>query len=69
VDAEFAYAEQIDSCLNWPLGTAARLARRRQIPHYLLPDGSVRFRLKEIEALVRHVPAQDRAEKTHGGVP
>jgi hypothetical protein len=49
--------EQIDQRLNWPLGTSARLARRGKLPHYLLPDGSIRFDWKEVVALVRHVPA------------
>ena len=60
VDADPAipldYPEQIDRRLNWPLGTAARLARRKRLPHYVLPDGSLRFRWPEVEPLVRHVP-------------
>jgi hypothetical protein len=56
VIGDLVYPEQIDRYLNWPLGTAARLARRQRLPHYLLPAGSVRFRRDEIEPLVRHVP-------------
>jgi hypothetical protein len=56
VSAEFVYPEQIDRNLTWPLGTAAQLARRRQLSHYLLPDGSIRLRWEEVEALVRRVP-------------
>jgi hypothetical protein len=59
---ELVYPEQIDRQLNWPLGTAARLARRKQLPHYLLPDGSIRLCWAEVEALVRHVPLQKRQE-------
>jgi len=55
VDAEFVFPEQIDRLLNWPLGTTARLVRRRQLPHYILPDYSVRLRWAEVEALVRHI--------------
>jgi hypothetical protein len=62
VNAEFVYPEQIDRHLNWPLGTAARLARRRQLPHYLLPDGSIRLRKDEVEALVQRVPLWEQQE-------
>jgi hypothetical protein len=63
--AELVYPEQIDRNLNWPLGTTARLARRQQLPHYLLPDGSIRLRWDEIEALVRRVPLQEQQEVGH----
>jgi hypothetical protein len=52
----YSYPEDIDRSLNWPLGTAARLARRNKLPHYRLPDDSIRFRKDEVEALVRRVP-------------
>jgi hypothetical protein len=60
VNADLVYPEQIDRNLNWPLGTTARLARRRQLPHYLLPDGSIRLCWSEVEALVRRVPLQEQ---------
>jgi hypothetical protein len=63
VNSELVYPEQIDRTLNWPLGTAARLARRKRLPHYLLPDGAIRLRLEEVEALVRKVPLQERQEE------
>jgi hypothetical protein len=47
------YPEEVDRRLNWPLGKAERLARNRKLPHYVLPDGSIRFRWSEIEALVK----------------
>lgn len=50
---DFVYPEQVDRHLNWPLGTAARLARRGRLPHYVLPDGAIRMRLEEITRLVR----------------
>jgi hypothetical protein len=50
------YPEDIDRRLCWPVGTAARLARKRALPHYRLPDGSIRFQWNEIERLVKHVP-------------
>jgi hypothetical protein len=65
VTAELVYPEQIDRYLNWPLGTTTRLARRRHLPHYLLPDGSIRLRLHEVEALVRPVPLQEQQEVEH----
>ena len=62
MNADLVYPEAIDNLLNWPLGTTARLARRRQLPHYQLPDGSIRLRWEEIEPLVRHVPLQEQQE-------
>jgi hypothetical protein len=51
------YPEEIDQRLNWPLGRAERLARQRQLPYVMLPDGSIRFKWEEIEPLVLAVPA------------
>lgn len=51
----FLYPEDIDRKLNWPLGTTSRLARRKKLPHYCLPDGTLRFVWREISALVVHV--------------
>jgi hypothetical protein len=58
VSDNLVYPEQIDDLFGWSLGTAARMARRKKLPHYLLPDGGVRFRREEVEALIRHVPLQ-----------
>ena len=52
---DLEFPEDIDLRLNWPLGTSARLARRKRLPHYLLPDGAIRLRWEEVSALVRHV--------------
>jgi hypothetical protein len=60
VTTDYLYPEQIDTRLNWPLGTAARLARRERLPHYRLPDGAIRFCLEEVVALVRHVVPLER---------
>ena len=51
------YGEEIDQRLNWPLGKAEKLARQRRLPYIMLPDGSIRFKWEEIEALVLKVPA------------
>lgn len=59
MDNDLVYPEDIDQRLGWSLGTAVRLARRRQLPHYVLPDGSIRFKLKEIEELIRRVPCRE----------
>jgi len=53
----FLYPEDIDQRLNWPPGTAARLARRQRLPHVVLPDGAIRFVWAELEPLVVRVPA------------
>jgi hypothetical protein len=52
---DLVYPEDVDAILNWPPGRASRLARSRKLPHYLLPDGAVRFRMTEIEQLVQRV--------------
>ncbi len=57
---ELLYPEDIDRRLSWPLGTAARLARRQLLPHYRLPDGSLRLRWEEIAPLVRRVPRREQ---------
>jgi hypothetical protein len=59
VNADLVYPEQIDCRLDWPLGTTARLARRGRLPHYILPDGSIRLCEDEVSALVRRVPLRD----------
>ncbi len=58
----FLYPEEIDERLNWPLGRAERLARRRRLPHVVLPDGSVRFEWQEIESLIRRVPLDQEVQ-------
>jgi hypothetical protein len=62
VDRERPYPEQIDRLLNWPLGTAARLARRGKLPHFRLPDGSFRFDRAEVESLIVHVDAMPASD-------
>lgn len=49
--------EDVDRRMKWRFGRAERLARRRQLPHVLLPDGTIRFRWEEIERLIVAVPA------------
>jgi hypothetical protein len=60
VSDSLLYPEQIDRRLNWPPGTAARLARRNRLPHYVLPDGAIRLRWEEVEPLVVRVPLAER---------
>ena len=48
--------ERVDEFFAWPPGRAASLARRKKLPHYVLPDGSLRLRLAEVTAFVRFVP-------------
>jgi hypothetical protein len=62
VTDSFLYPDDIDRRLNWPPGTAARLASRRRLPHYRLPDGSIRFRWEEIEPLVLRVSLPEQQE-------
>jgi hypothetical protein len=59
----FIDPEDIDRHFNWTVGTATRLARRGRLPHYVLPDGSIRFKLEEVEAMVKRVELPHRAEE------
>ena len=52
------YPEDVDRRLNWPLGRAARMAKRKALPHIILPDGSTRFIWHEIEPLLRQIPLE-----------
>lgn len=52
------YGNEIDKRLNWPLGRAERLARRRKLPHVVLPDGSIRFEWEPVESMLVRVPAE-----------
>ena len=51
------FPEDLDKHMGWRAGRAERLARQRRLPHLLLPDGSIRFDLTEIELLIVRVPA------------
>lgn len=54
----FLLPEEIDQRLNWPAGKAERLARRKKLPHVVLPDGSIRFEWEQIEPTLKRVPAK-----------
>lgn len=56
------YPEDVDRRLNWPIGRAARMAKRKRLPHLVLPDGSVRFEWAKIEPLLLQVEAAHRSE-------
>jgi len=51
--------EEIDQRLNWPPGRAERLARRKKLPHVVLPDGAIRFEWEQIEPTLTRVAAQE----------
>ncbi len=48
----FVRPEVVDRHFAWSPGRALRLARRGKLPHHLLPDGSIRFRIADVEAQV-----------------
>jgi hypothetical protein len=58
-DTELALTapEDVDRALAWKPGRAERLARRGILPHIVLPDGEIRFDLREVQALLKHVKA------------
>ena len=64
---DLLYGEEIDRRLNWPLGRAERLARRKKLPHYVLPDGSVRFRWADIEPLIVSIDTTGDIDTAKGG--
>jgi hypothetical protein len=64
---DLLFPEDIDARLSWPPGRAARLARRGRLPHYILPDGSIRLRWGEIAPLIRHHATEQPSDET--GVP
>lgn len=66
---ELLYPDDIDSRLNWPPGRTSRLARTGKLPHYVLPDGSIRLRWEEIAPLVQHVLKPPESNKAKGGRP
>lgn len=43
---------EVDEILRYKPGRAARLARRKVLPHVELPDGTIRFRRDDIEQLI-----------------
>lgn len=56
----------IDRRLGWSIGRADSLARRKRLPHYRLPDGSIRFRWPEVASLIRRVPDLEREPQESG---
>ena len=46
---------EVDRRLKWPVGRSDRLARRGTLPHFRLPDGSLRFEWSAIEHLIVRV--------------
>ena len=68
MSADLLYPDDIDARLNWPPGRTSRLARTGKLPHYILPDGSIRLRWDEIAPLVQRVPtAPKKAKGAHRG--
>jgi hypothetical protein len=65
---DLVYPDDIDARLNWPPGRTSKLARQGKLPHYLLPDGSIRLRWDEIAPLVRHIPLPPSSPKGVGDV-
>ena len=59
---DLIYGEEVDRRLNWSLGRAERFARKQKLPHYVLPDGSIRFVWDEVERMVRRVAVADESE-------
>lgn len=67
---DLLYPDDIDSRLNWPPGRTSRLVRIGKLPHYVLPDGSIRLSWDDIAPLVQHVttaaPPPATGGRAHG---
>ena len=61
---DFLCPEDVDRKLNWPSGTTSRQCRRGRLPHYVMPDNSIRLCWIEIESLIIRV----EPELNTGGV-
>lgn len=59
---ELVGSAEIDREFCWPDGRALRLARRKKLPHIVLPDGEIRFDRAEIWSLLRRVEAEPQRE-------
>jgi len=44
--------EAVDNLFIYPSGRARRLARKKLLPHIVLPDGSIRFDSDKMEQLL-----------------
>ena len=55
---------EIDRLFRWEPGTARKLAGQGKLPHYRLPDGSIRFEQTEVTRLVERVPPEQTAKPT-----
>jgi hypothetical protein len=52
--------DEVETILRLEDGTAERLARRGQLPHFVLPGGAVRFDLVPIGKLIEQGPPYAR---------
>jgi hypothetical protein len=52
--------EDVDLLCQWPAGKARKMANKKKIPHYRLPDGEPRFLREHLVGLFTFVP---RAEE------
>ncbi|QEL15136.1 hypothetical protein [Limnoglobus roseus] len=66
---DLLYPDDVDARLNWPPGRTSRLARTGKLPHYILPDGSIRLCWEEILPLVHHVAVAPDAAQAKEGRP
>ena len=56
------HGSDIDRRLGWHIGRSERLARRGDLPHVVLPDGSLRFEWESIEPLIQRFPSTRPSE-------
>jgi hypothetical protein len=62
-DMSYIFARDVERRVGWKPGRAERLAKQRRLPHYVLPNGDLRFVWAEIEPLIVHVPEVACASK------
>ena len=53
--AGLLWPDDLDDRLSWPPGQARRMARRKLLPHVLLPDGSIRFEWDKVRPFIGEI--------------
>ena len=52
MNIELLKPDELDLILRYPLGRCVKLAKAGRIPHIVLPDGSIRFRERDVQNLL-----------------
>jgi predicted site-specific integrase-resolvase len=69
MDNELLTSREVDRLFRYSSGKAVRLAKAGRLPHIILPDGSIRFREKDIEGLLTGCPSPSQMVAAQEGRP